>query len=110
MQHVPALTLTRTATAALAAATFVGFSGGQTAAGEKPLGVARFAAGKAGDDIPVDVLGTAIVRAGAAFDEGNAIEVGADGKAVPAAAGVTAGYAMQDAAAADQLVEVLLTP
>ena len=109
MQETPALTLTRTLTAATAACTFVGFSGEQTAAGAKPLGATVFD-GSEGDAVAVDVLGTTMIRAGGAFEQGDALQVGAGGKAIAAAAGVTCAYAMQPAAAEGAIVEVLLVP
>lgn len=109
MQKTPALTLTRTLAAATLAGTFVGYSGEVTPAGERPLGVTIYDGAK-GDAVAVDALGTTIVRAGAAFGQGDSLQVGPDGAAVPAGAGAAIARAMQPANAAGAAVEIFLLP
>ena len=81
-QSISLLTLTVVAAAALAADRFVTHAGAYPAAGGLPLGVTRSGAGAAGDLLPVDVMGTAVVEAGAAFGRDVALMVGTAGKAV----------------------------
>jgi len=110
MQSIPVLTLTRKATAAITAERFVSPTGGATAtAAANSAGVARSNAA-VGDVYPVDVLGTAIVVAGAAIADGAEIEVGAGGKAATKSAGKTVARAQQAAAGDGSRIEVLLIP
>lgn len=108
-QSVSTLTLTAVAAGALVANRFVGTDLQQAGAGENAYGVARTAAAS-GDPVPIDVLGTAIVEAGAAIAAGAAVEINASGKAVTQSAGVTVGrLAPGESASADgDLVEVVL--
>lgn len=110
MQQTPILTVTRVCAAAMGAHLFVARgAAGPCAAGAKPLGVSGCAAA-VGDAFPVHALGTAKVVAGAVIADGAEIEVGANGKAITKAAGVSAAIALQAATAADQIIEVLLIP
>lgn len=118
MQKMPVLTITRVAAAAVAAHRFVDFDGTQCdAAASKPLGVSAYKADAAGQDLAVDVLGTTKVEAGAAIALGakglTPVMTAIDGRAVAhdgLAASVVAGYALQAAGAAGNVIEVLLTP
>lgn len=110
-QSTPILTLTVAAAAAIAANRFVTPAGAQAGADANTLGVARTAAAAAGEKIPVDVLGTAVVEAGAAITAGATLESDANGRAVTwATAGAKVGIALQAAGAAGQFIEVLLIP
>jgi hypothetical protein len=60
--------------------------------------------------VPYDVLGTTVVVAGAAIAAEQLVEVGADGRAVPHAAGVAVARAKQDATANGDRIEVFLLP
>jgi hypothetical protein len=91
-QSYPVLTLTVAATGTIAAQRFVTKAGAQAGADGNTLGVGRTAA-SSGDKIPVDVLGTAVVEAGAAVSAGDTIAL-----------------ALEAAGAAGQFIEVLLIP
>lgn len=110
MQKTVAFTMTAVATAAIAAARFIGMlTGAPCAAGAKAQGVSQYAA-NVGDAFAVDVLGTSIVEAGAAVAAGIAVKSDADARAIPqAGTGEIAGYAVTAASAAGQKIEVLLT-
>lgn len=108
-QSIPVLTLSVTASGALTKHRFVGHDGAAAAAAGNTLGVARSDAA-VGDVVGVDVLGTAVVEAGAAIAAGAAVEVDANARAVTKSAGVTVGRLAPgaSAAAAGDLVEVIL--
>jgi len=110
--NVSTLTLTIAAAAALAANRFVTQAGGYPNAGAAAFGVTRTSAAAAGDLVPVDVHGTAIVEAGAAITKDAPLMVDASGRAVPLS-GVgksPVGRSMDAATAAGELIEVLLVP
>lgn len=115
MQKTPILTLTSVAAAAVAAHRFVDFDGTQCdAAGAKPMGVSTYAAAS-GEAFAVDVLGTTKVEAGAAIALGakglTPVKTDADGKAIAqGGVGEIAGYALEAAGAAGEIIEILLTP
>jgi uncharacterized ParB-like nuclease family protein len=111
--NISVLTLTVIAAAALTMRRFVTTVGAVPAAGAACVGVTRSSAAAAGDLVPVDVLGTAIVETGGAIAVGAAIECDASGRAITRASGVTlARMAPGQAAAtgAGQFVEVVLIP
>ncbi|MFD2754285.1 capsid cement protein [Comamonas terrae] len=108
---IPILTLTVPADGALAAERFVTKAGAYPAAGGTVFGVGRTSARAKGDLVPVDVLGTTIVEAGAAITDDAPLMVDAEGRVVPLTAGkVGVARAMGAAAAAGDRIEVLLTP
>lgn len=110
--NISLLTLTVIASATILANRFVTLAGAPCAAAALPLGVAR-SDGATGDPIPVDVMGTAIVEAGAAVTAGAAIMVTTDGKALTHdndGDKYAVGRALSAAGAAGDLIEVLLTP
>lgn len=109
-QFIPVLTLSLVATGALAAERFVTHAGAQAGAAARTLGVARAKADAAGEAVPVDVLGTAVVEAGAAIAVGAQLETDANGRAVTKAAGPAVAVALQAAGAAGEFIEVLLIP
>lgn len=110
-QKIPLLTLTVTASGAVTAHRFVGFTGAQlAAAGAKAMGVATTDA-IVGDDLAVDVVGTSVVEAGGAFSVGDDIVADASGRAIvnPALGGeVVLGQALEDSGGAGEFVELLL--
>lgn len=109
--NISLLTLTVSAAAALSANRFVTALGAVPAAGAACIGVTRTSAAAAGDRVPVDVIGTAIVETGAAVAAGAAIECDSSGRAITLASGVKlARMAPGQAAAAGagELVEVVL--
>jgi len=108
-QANPILTLSLTLTGTVVAERFVTVAGAQTGAAGNAFGVAR-TAGVSGDVIPVDVVGTAIVEAGAAISAGALVEADSSGRAVTKSAGVSLGRLApgQSASAAGQFVEIVL--
>lgn len=107
-QSLALLTLTVALTGTVAANRFVTAAGAQAGADANTLGVAR-TAGVSGDKIPVDVIGTAVVEAGAAISAGATLETDASGRAVTwATSGPKVGLALEAATAAGQFIEVLL--
>lgn len=106
------LTLTVAAAGALAASRFVTQAGAYPAAGAAAFGVTRTSAAAAGDLVPVDVQGTAIVETGAAVTFDAALQVDATGRVVPLTVGSKSpvARAMESAAAAGAFIEVLLVP
>ena len=110
--NISTLTLTVVAAAALASSRFVTQAGAYPAAGAVAFGVTRTSAAQAGDLVPVDVQGTAIVEAGAAITADAALMVDAEGRVVPLTSGSKSpvGRAMGAAAAAGAFIEVLLVP
>lgn len=104
------LTLTAVAAGAISAGRFVTPVGAQAGADANTLGVARTDA-VLNDKVAVDVLGTAVVKSGAAFAAGASLKSDANGKAITwAASGAKVAVALQAATAADQDIEVLLIP
>ncbi|HRD49775.1 MAG TPA: DUF2190 family protein [Candidatus Contendobacter sp.] len=110
MQAFPILTLSVVATGTIANSRFVTAAGAQAGADANTLGVARSDA-VFGDRISVDVLGTAIVEAGAAFAAGATLKSDASGRGITwATSGAKVAQALQAATAVGQFVEVLLIP
>ena len=108
-QSIALLTLTRTAAGAIAANRFVTPLGAQAGVDANVLGVSRVAAAAAGEKIPVDVIGTTTVEAGAAIAEGATLESDATGRAITwATAGGRVGIALEAASAAGEFIEILL--
>lgn len=109
-QSYPVLTLTVAATGTIAAQRFVTKAGAQAGADANTLGVTRVAA-SSGDKIPVDVLGTAVVEAGAAVTAGDTIKADSSGRAITwVTSGAKVGLALEAAGAAGNFIEVLLIP
>lgn len=107
-QAIGILPLTVLLTGTVAESRFVTVAGAQAGADANTLGVAR-SAGVSGDRITVDVLGTAVVEAGAAIAAGATLETDASGRAVTwATSGPKVGIALEAAGAAGQFIEVLL--
>lgn len=80
--NIPILTLSAQAAGAITANRAVGFDRLQaTVQGQKVQGVARSAAAL-NEYVPVDVLGTTVIEAGAAFAAGAALIVDAQGRAI----------------------------
>jgi len=96
MQSITTLSLTRPASGAITARRAVGFDGAQaTVQGQKIMGIAHTDAAD-GEDLTLDVRGTAVIEAGAAINIGDSLIVDAQGRAIPTtgnlavAAGATA--------------------
>lgn len=109
-QAISLLPLTITASATLTADRFVTFAGAVPSADANVLGVVRQAA-VSGDKVTVDVLGTAIVEAGAAVTAGDTLKVTNTGKVIPwATSGAKVALALQSASGDGKFIEVLLIP
>ncbi len=106
MQSISLLCLTVTAAGAITSERFVTHTSTQAGAAANTLGVSRSDA-VTGDNLPVDVHGTAIVEAGGTFSKGDALQTDASGMAIVKAAGVTVARALSDGVAG-QRCEVLL--
>lgn len=109
-QSISILPLTVVAAGTIAANRFVTPAGAQAGADANTLGVCRQAAAAA-DKITVDVLGTAIVEAGAAVAANATVKSDASGRAITwVTSGAKIGLALEAAGAAGQMIEVLLIP
>lgn len=109
-QSIPLLTLTVAASGAVVANRFVAPANRQSVADENTLGVATTAAAD-GDALAVEVLGTAVVEAGAAIAAGATLKSDANGRAITwVASGAKVAVALQAAGAAGEFIEVLLIP
>ena len=109
-QCITTLSLTYTATGAVAANRAIGFNGAQASvAGQKVLGVSPRAAAT-GTNSDVSVTGTALIEAGAAVAAGASLIVDAAGRAVTAT-GTAGEFIFADAleaGTAGRVFEVLL--
>lgn len=106
------MTLSVIATAALTANRLVTVAGGYPAAGGLPLGVTR-SDGAVSDLIPVDVLGTATVEAGAAINADVPLMVTATGKVIPHDGDGdkhAIGRSLEAATGDGSVIEILLIP
>ncbi len=110
--NISLLALTVAAAGALAASRFITQAGAYPAAGAAAFGVTRTSAAAAGDLVPTDVLGTAIVETGAAVTKDVPLMVDSTGRVVPLTVGSKSPVAksMEAAAAAGAFIEVLLVP
>lgn len=109
-QSTPVLALTIEASGTITANRFVTPVNDQAVADENTLGVARSTVSD-GEQVTVDVLGTAVVEAGAAITAGATVKSNASGKAITwATSGAKVGIALQDAAGDGSFIEVLLIP
>jgi hypothetical protein len=111
------LTLSIAAAAAnQAALVFIDYNGALPAAGGHTAGVVCAPGVNVGDLLPVDVLGTSVVTAGAAITVGQRVMSDANGNAVPWVAGVSpavnyvAGVALEAAAASGATIEIAIVP
>ena len=93
---------------------FVLATGARATAGKQPFGVCPVKSTTAGDVVPVDYFGPALVEAGAAIalaDGMKAIMPDAQGRAVAHAGAVpAAGFALQAASAAGDIVLAIIIP
>ncbi len=109
-QNISLLSLALTLSATVSANRLVTFAGAHVGAGANSYGVSR-SSGVSGDKITIDVLGTAVIEAGAAVTAGDTIKSDATGRAITwATSGAKVGQALQAATAAGQMIEVLLIP
>ena len=106
----PILITSITAAADLSASKnlFIGFDGDLCAADAKPLGVLN-ANTEDTEEAPIVAAGIALVYSGAAISQGDKLKSNASGKAITwASSGAVAGYALDAASGADELIRVLL--
>lgn len=109
-QNIALLSLPVVLSSTCAAQRFVTSTGTQAVLGSNTLGIARCGA-DANTLVPVDVLGTAVVEAGAAITQGDTLKADADGRAITwATSGAKVAIALQAASVAGQPIEVLLLP
>jgi len=109
-QAISLLTLAVTLSGTVAANRFVTPAGAQAGADANTLGVAR-TAGVSADKVPADILGTAVVEAGAPVAAGATVKSDATGRAITwVTSGAKVGLALEAAGAAGQFIEVLLIP
>jgi Uncharacterized conserved protein (DUF2190) len=105
----PILTLPVVSAGVIAAHRFVTAAGAQAGADANALGVSRAPAAAAGEQVPVDALGTTTVEAGAAIAVGATVKADASGRAITwVTAGGRLGIAREAASAAGTFIEILL--
>jgi hypothetical protein len=113
-QSRPKLTIPFQAAAPIPACCFVGIGLTlPTAIGADTIGVTRMPALNVGDEIPVDVIGTAPIEAGAAINALQEVMTDTNGNAIPMVYGATPankarGKALEPATAPGVVIEVLL--
>lgn len=109
-QNISILSLPMTLTGTVVANRFVTKAGAQTGADGYALGVAR-TGGASGEKVTLDVIGTAVVEAGAAITAGDTLKVDSSGRGITwATSGAKVGLALEAAGGAGELIEVLLIP
>jgi len=109
-QATPLLALPVTLSGTVAANRFIAPTGAYASADGNTLGVAR-SGGDSGAKVTVDVLGTAVVEAGAAVAANATLKVDSIGRAITwATSGAKIGMALQAASGAGVMIEVLLVP
>jgi hypothetical protein len=109
-QNISLLALTMIASGAVTANRFVTPAGAQAGADANAIGVSRVTAAS-GEKMPVDVLGTIQIEAGAAFSAGATLKSDALGRGITwATSGARLAIALQAATAAGQVVEALPIP
>lgn len=86
---------------------FIGFDGDLCAEGAKSFGISNASASIA-EQLPVCVIGIALVLAGAPITAGVGVEADSNAKAITLDSGVLNGYALDTANEADELIRVLL--
>lgn len=107
-QAISILALTIAATGAVTANRFVTPAGVQAGADANAIGVSRVTAA-IGEQMTVDVQGTAIVEAGAAITKGVTLKADASGRGIAwVTSGAKVAIALEAATAAGQFIEVLL--
>lgn len=105
--EIISLAVTIAAAAALSRFRLVDFSGNPAAAGERALGVA-VTSFSTGEQAGVAVRGELLVEAGAAIAVGAQVESDASARAITLASGVPFGVARDAAAAAGDIIRVLV--
>ena len=106
-QNIPLLTLSLLASAALTGNRFTTLAGAVCGAAGAAAGVARSDAA-AGAYVPVVLLGTATLEAGGVIAAGDYLQSDSLGRGVTATTGPALALALEAAAAAGQMIEVLV--
>lgn len=107
-QAISLLSLALTLTGTVAANRFVTPAGALAGADANTLGAAR-TGGVATDKVTVDIIGTAVIEAGAAVAAGATVKSDSTGRAITwVTSGAKVGLALEAATAAGQFIEVLL--
>jgi len=99
------LTCTAIAVVGLAARRFAGFDGKLAAEGAKALGVVE-ADTDADSPVPINVLGVMLVESGGPVTLGAEVQTDANGRAIPKAAGIGNGFAVDAAIEAGELIRI----
>ena len=86
---------------------FIGFDGDLCGNGVKPLGVLNANTDQY-EQAPVVASGIALVYSGAAVSQGDKVQSNASSKVITYSSGAVAGYALDAASGADELIRVLL--
>lgn len=102
----PVLTTSILAVDGLTAQRFAGLDGKVCAAGAKALGVCDADTG-AGEMAPVHVLGIVLVETAGAVTAATEVQSDAEGRAVPKAAGISNGIALDAAVEAGALIRIV---
>ena len=107
----PVLNLSVTLGEDVKAYRLVTLAGATPSSSGDPVVGATVREGDSGDLLPVTVLGTATVEAGAAVTRGAEVQANADGKAIAqAGSGSVAGIALEAASADGDKIEVFIQP
>lgn len=107
-QGISILALTMQATGAITANRFVSAAGAQVVADANAIGVARNTVAS-GEQVAVDVQGTAVIETGAAIAKGATCKADASGRAIAwVTSGAKVAIALEAATGAGQFIEVLL--
>ena len=106
--HAPGHRYTIVAAAAIAKQLFVGLTGNICAADAKPLGVSEIDCAS-GEQMSVITSGVVLVKSGASLSASAKLKVDSAGKAITwATSGEVAGWALDAAGGADEVIRVLL--
>jgi len=109
-QNLAILSLPLVLSGTVTANRLVTAAGAQAGAGANTYGVSR-SSGVATERVTVDVMGTAMIEAGAAVAVGDTLKSDASGRAITwVTSGAKVGLALEAASAAGQMIEVLLIP
>jgi hypothetical protein len=108
-QNHSILTLSIAAAAVLAANRFVTADGNYPAAGGSAIGATRSAAAAIGDLVPADIIGTAVLEAGAAVAQYGKVQSDATGRAIPATASTVRQAVIAGGAAGAHVATGILT-
>lgn len=109
-QNIAILSLPLVLSGTVTANRFVTAAGAQAGADANTYGVTR-SSGVSGERVTADILGTAMVEAGAAVAAGATLKADASGRGITwVTSGAKVGLALEAASAAGQMIEVLLIP